>query len=115
MSNPAVIKDRRKMLRIKFMSLAAEARIIRKEEKHTRNNTLREELYLHRIKVVRKHARDTHIAYALLRGRTYAQVEPKAYTDPDWPSIVSMLKKYGPKGIDHSHYMEVPDKYRPKS
>lgn len=88
--------DRREMLRIKLKSLAAEARIIRKEEQRT-HGALRQELYLHRIGIVRQAARDTHIAYGLIKGRTLDQIEPKRHSEPNWDNIEKMLKKYGPK------------------
>ncbi len=91
------IVDRREMLRVKLKSLAAEARIIRREEQRT-HGALREELHRHRVDVVRKAARDTHVAYALIRGRTYEQIESKTHPDssPDWDTVNKMVKKYGP-------------------
>lgn len=89
------IVDRREMLRVKLKSLAAEARIIRREERRARGE-LREELYLHRINDVRRAARSTLLAYGLIRGRTLDQMEPKRYSEPDWDAIGKMLKKYGP-------------------
>lgn len=91
------IVDRREMLRIKLKSLAEETRIIRTEEKRT-FGALRDEMHAHRILVVRKHARATHIAYALIKGRTMAQIEGNAYFPPDWEAVDKMLKKYGEQG-----------------
>jgi hypothetical protein len=90
------IKDRREMLRVKLKSLAAEAQIIRREE-HRSFGQLRNELHLHRVNEVRRAARMTHIAYALIKGRTLEQIEPNAATPPDWDAINKMLKKYGPR------------------
>lgn len=92
------IIDRREMLRVKLKSLAAEARIIRREELRT-HGALREELHRHRVDIVRKVARDTHVAYGLIRGRTYEQIEPKTNPDsaPDWDAVNKMVAKYGPK------------------
>lgn len=92
------IHDRREMLKIKLKSLAAEAKIIRKEERKTRG-TLREELYRHRIDVVRVVARDTHIAYGIIRGKTIDQMEPTRKSEPNWDAIEKMVKKYGPKEV----------------
>lgn len=91
------IVDRREMLRVKIKSLAEEARIIRREE-HRSFGILREQLYLHRIGVVRRAAREAHIAYGLIRGRTFDQIEPARKTEPDWPAIRKLLTKYGPTG-----------------
>lgn len=90
------VQDRREMLRVKLKSLAEEARIIRKEEQRT-SGVLRQELYLHRIGVVRCAARNTHIAYGLIRGRTIEQMEPTRQSEPDWDAINRMVEKYGPK------------------
>jgi len=95
------IKDRREMLRVKVKSLAAEAKIIRREEKRMRGGALRDELALHRRGVVRSEARHTHLAYGFIRGRTLQQIEGRT----EWPAFVSrervqaMLKKYGPAGL----------------
>lgn len=89
------IIDRREMLRVKLKSLAEEARIIRREEKRS-HGALREELYLHRINKVRRASRETHIAYALIKGRTIDQIEPKRYSEPNWDAINKMLTTYGP-------------------
>jgi hypothetical protein len=87
--------DRREMLKIKIKSLAAEARIIRREERKT-TGRLREEMYQHRIGIVRQVTRNTLIAYGLIRGQTIEQMEPNRKSDPDWDAIDKMLKKYGP-------------------
>ncbi len=89
--------DRREMLRVKLKSLAEEARIIRREEQRT-HGRLRDELHLHRVGVVREAARATHIAYGLIKGRTYEQIERTAIYGPDWAAVEKMLAKYGPKG-----------------
>jgi hypothetical protein len=90
------IVDRREMLRVKIKSLAEEAKIIRKEEQRTKGN-LRTELHLHRTWDVRRAARETHIAYGLIKGRTLEQIEPNRKTEVNWDAVNRMLKKYGPK------------------
>lgn len=92
------IRDRRAMLRVKVNSLAAEARIIRREERRTRNLNLREELYRHRTRDVRSHARSASLALGFVRGRQYHEMEPTATSEPDWPEIKRLLAKYGPAG-----------------
>ena len=58
------------------------------------------DLQTHRIGVVRRHSRATHLAYAFLRGTPYRKVENKG--DPgsydNWSSVVKMAKSYGPHG-----------------
>lgn len=68
------IRDKRRFLKVKIKSLAAEARIIRLEETRA-IGTLREELHNHRVLDVRSECRATHIAYAYIRGRRFDQVE----------------------------------------
>jgi len=84
-------------LKIKLKSLAAEARIIRAQERKTKGkwNGTREALYLHRVKDVRSEARSTHLAYGYLRGRTRCQIENKCVVEPDWKRVEAMVKKYG--------------------
>lgn len=85
-------------LKIKLKSLAAEARIIRKQELKTRgpsHNATRESLYRHRIDVVRRCSRETHLAYGYTRGRAYVQLERTCYSPPDWKAVAAMVKKYG--------------------
>jgi hypothetical protein len=94
----AVILDRREMLRVKLKSLAAEAKIIRREEKRT-FGVIRDELWKHRITVVRSEARCTHLAYGFIKGHTLEQMEQKSDTPPDWGKVRAMLKKYGPIGM----------------
>lgn len=90
--------DRREMLRVKAKSLAEEARIIRREEKRSRG-TLREQLHLHRVQEVRREARDTYIAYGLIKGRTYDQIEsPRKGNPARWSRVHSMYQRYGPVG-----------------
>ena len=91
------IVDRREMLRVKVRSLAAESRIIRGEAHRTRGR-LRWELNHHRQHVVRKHARNAHLALGFLRGRTIRQMEPCAKTEPNWDEVRRLCKKYGPAG-----------------
>ncbi|ATS92357.1 hypothetical protein DLP05_071 [Stenotrophomonas phage vB_SmaS_DLP_5] len=89
------IIDRREMLKVKLKSLAAEARIIRKEESKT-HGALRDELHRHRVGIVREVARSTHIAYGIIRGKTLDQIEPNRQTEPNWEAINKMIMKYGP-------------------
>jgi hypothetical protein len=94
------IIDRREMLRVKVKSLAAEARIIRREEQRS-HGQLRQELHEHRAQYLRGIARSTHIAYGLIKGRTIEQMEPTRTSEPDWDAIDKMLKKYGPKDFTY--------------
>jgi hypothetical protein len=104
-------------LKIKIMSLAAEASIIRREERkaydnHAARKRLRRsnargrqhtvgdrvlflELKRHRRHVVREEARASQLAYGFLRGRTYHQLERKAYLPPDWAKVESMVSRFG--------------------
>lgn len=101
--NEQKLVDRREMLRIKLKSLAEESRIIRKEEKRT-FGPLRNELHNHRINVVRRAARETHIAYGLIRGLTLEQIEPGMTEEKfcfesnrffNRKNIEAMLSRYG--------------------
>jgi hypothetical protein len=102
------IVDRREMLRVKVKSLAAEARIIRREELRT-HGPLRAELYFHRTGPLRAEAGATHLAYGFIRGRTLEQTEPSRAgqtvatnllsEEQLWDKVSTMLKKYGPRDL----------------
>ncbi len=103
----STVLDRREQLRVKLKSLAEEARIIRKEERRIFGQ-LREELYRHRIGIVRFEARCSHLAYGFIRGLTLEQMEPRRNVDiPEYVAeaidkalfkrVQELIKKYGPK------------------
>jgi hypothetical protein len=101
--------DRREMLRIKLKTLVAEAHIIRKEEKRTWGQ-LRNDLHRHRVLTVRKEARDTHLAYGLIRGRTKDRIEAAAKSEPNWTNVHNMLMRFGPPRADWSYLPGAPTK-----
>jgi len=98
-SGDYVIVDRREQLKVKIKSLATEARIIRHAELKTRG-ALREELYLHRVHVVRREARSSLIAYAIIRGKSLEKAETAPRMPPDWETVRRMCKKYGPSSLE---------------
>lgn len=83
-------------LKIKLKSLAAEARIIRKEELKNKGkwSWKAESFHYHRVSLLRPITRATHIAYGLLRGLEYNQIEPTSKATPHWGKVRSMVKKY---------------------
>lgn len=83
-------------LKVKIKSLAAEAHIIRREEKRHRGE-VRAGLHFHRIGPVRNEARATLLAYGFLRGRPLALIEPKRGKMAGWmwEKVEAMVKKYG--------------------
>lgn len=87
-------------LRVKIKSLAAEARIIRREETrwphgHRELGGIWSQLNSHRRRDVRPEARSAQLAYGLLRGRRYAVMEAKVWEAPDLPRIAYLVGKYG--------------------
>lgn len=106
-------------LRIKGLTLAAEARIIKKLEKaRGQNKSLAKALHLHRTVEVRSEARSTHLALGFLKGRTMQQMERPlralneghvatvgmTRTAPDWKRIEQLVNKYG------GQYYETPQR-----
>lgn len=91
-------------LKVKVKSLAAESRIIRREQDRLRSRgkirsdrrDLFESLASHRRGVVRREARNSHLAYGYLRGVPYRAMERVAREDPDWHAIERMVGRYGP-------------------
>ena len=113
-------------LKIKIKSLAEEARIIRHEERKTltsRNrlsawatvnkqqdiptriaefDSLYSGLRAHRVNEVRGEARAAHVAYAFLRGKTFASVEQPGSKELPVGRVVDLVAKYGgpwPKAV----------------
>lgn len=100
-------------LKIKIKSLAAEAGIIRHEERlvlgharHVRGRqgdedrldglfTEYQSLREHRIKDVRGEARAACLAYALLREKPYARTEPAGSSPAPVGRVIDLISKYG--------------------
>jgi len=91
-------------LKVKNKHLAAEAAIIRHEERKARARQravfddhwkLRQELARHRRMVVRPARRHAHLAACFLRGTPYKLVEAKCHETPDWHEVQRMALKYG--------------------
>ncbi len=115
-------------LKVKYLSLVAEARIIRQQEIRRRKasekmkqyikgcgsaakaeeveldrDILREErldLRAHRWHIMKGEARSTHLARMFLKGTPYRACEREGSSTPDWKRILEMARKYGPKGSD---------------
>jgi hypothetical protein len=83
-------------LKIKIKSLAAEARIIRDEErKWPGQHPLRASLRKHRLRDVRAEGRYALLAYGFLRHRPLAAVEGTARSEPCWERVQKLAEKYG--------------------
>lgn len=101
------MNDQRTYLKVKLKSLAAEAKIIRAEEKKAkkyRDRKLLSGLESHRKDVVRSAARHTLLAYAFIRGVPYKKVEAKCEKAPDLKRIMVMVQKYGSMSWKISHF-----------
>lgn len=89
-------------LRVKTKSLAAEAKIIKHDEKkYFRRGTANAisfgaSLYKHRTGIVRRAARIALLAFALLRGVAYLRVEQKTSVAPDLEKVRKMADHFGP-------------------
>jgi hypothetical protein len=116
MSTKTKTNSRLRHLRVKIKSLAAEAKIIRHEERQTlarpgicigTYNVDYEDLRVHRRGVVGVEARHSLLAYACLRGLSYKAVEPRVRIDyvwsdtsidgnvPDWNKIKEIASRFG--------------------
>lgn len=94
-------------LKIKIKTLAAEAAIIRHEERaallrgqehaklsHGENDEYHE-LYGHRKEIVRPVARHNLLAYGFLRGVPYARMEAaNTRVDPDWSRVKKLVWRF---------------------
>lgn len=112
----------RTYLKIKIKSLAAEAKIIKQEERkwfkligskevadtyadaqkglcrlkpiYKKDHPLRMGLRQHRIDVVRPECRHSNIAYGFMRGRAYKQIENKCYEQPNWERVARIVNTF---------------------
>lgn len=83
-------------LKIKIKTLVDESREIRRQElANKRNETLVGELYLHRTGIVRTAARESMIAYGIIRGRSYLAIEAVCRKAPSWKAIANLVDKFG--------------------
>ena len=91
-------------LKVKIKSLAAEARIIRQDEKRAAKRgqgTLCNELHSHRMNVVRPEQRATLYAYAIIRNRDPSVGDPVSLGNKTYctmqmlKKVEAMVKKYG--------------------
>lgn len=92
--------DRRVFLRIKLRSLAEEARIIRSIEHKHRDISQLNQMHQHRTMLLRMESRHTHLAYGLIRGLRWSDMEHNwasqdKQRQPDWKYIQRLLTKYG--------------------
>lgn len=85
-------------LKVKVKSLAAEAQIIRLEERRAGHGELRDRLAVHRRWSVRFEARHSLLAYGYLRGIPYVAMErtTRENNGPDWDHVEGMVKRFGP-------------------
>jgi len=103
-------------LKIKLKSLSEESKIIRKEENKRKGNWAYKALSLwsHRVNYLRPIIRSTHIAYGLVRGLKYHEIENNSKSVPDWKAVKKMIVKYGNKDsleaideiIDNQSYLK---------
>lgn len=113
--------NRRTHLKVKIKSLAEEARIIRKEEfkavkdissprlsedTREKKELLRQSLYDHRTGIVRSHARNNLLAYGLLNGTPYSQIESKCKVNPDLTEVTQIAKRFGAALVDIANWNE---------
>jgi len=94
-------------LKVKIKSLAAEAKIIRFEERRLRPLTDKTRDYFlglmnHRRGEIRTEARASLLAYGFIRGRTYRSIESKTKEmgrvahSQLWAKVNRLVVKYGP-------------------
>lgn len=81
-------------LKVKIKSLAAESKIIRREERRARDEEIRNGLTNHRRQDVRSEQRATLIAYGLMAGKAYSSIERTRLTSPSLVRVRDMLLKY---------------------
>jgi hypothetical protein len=114
-------------LQTKAVSLALEAKYIRKQERRfvkkakvakLKGRTFsaeyfdknREGQYLHRISVVRDEARATNIARGFLRDHSYAEIETTVHSKPNWERVEDLVFSYAERN-NPKYNRSVEDRY----
>jgi hypothetical protein len=89
-------------LKVKIKVLAAEALILRQQEKkylpewRLRADATYFSLRHHRVEAVRKEQRSALLAYGYMRGRAYAQMEKKCYEKPNLERVLNIVQRFTP-------------------
>lgn len=87
-------------LRTEVNTLAAKARLIRKEEHRAADDEDRGCIRCFRVEENRKKARCTLLAYAAIRGVPYSRVEARSSREPDWEKVEEIVRQYhGFRGV----------------
>lgn len=95
-------------LKIKFASLADEARYITRlerrikrhrakaltDEQRAEHSRLLGSIQGHRRVDIRREARATHLARMMLRGMDYKRVESKCWTQPNWERVATLIASH---------------------
>ena len=112
------VDEMQQYLKVKIKTLAAEARIIRHEERRVKlwkrepgeaPHALFFGLKSHRTDEVRREARCSHLAYGYLRGTKYREMEATCHPDrkgPDWENIAGIVKRFGELGHNQDKFVE---------
>ena len=101
-------------VKVKILSLAAEAKIIRKQEAKARKygqRSLRIGLADHRRGVVRHEARHAQLAYGFLRGLPYKKMEAKCHPgcEPNFKKVRESIERH--ICVRRKLGLEEPDEY----
>lgn len=99
------MEERTIHLKVKVMSLAAEARIIRQQAKKAKG-MVKWRLNEHRTDVVRVHARHNGLAYGILRGVPYSAMEKKCDKKPDFDKVAAIARRFGSTGNTVSEWVK---------
>jgi hypothetical protein len=81
-------------LRVNIKSLSAESIIIKKEFRRHKTESVRNSLYLHRVKDVRTESRITQLTLAAIKGIPYSSVERNAKHEPIWKKIIAKIDRH---------------------
>lgn len=89
------------LLKVHISALAAEARILRREErKWPGGHGIRRALHHQRTAIVRREARAYQLAYGFLRGRSYRLMEGDDARDrPDWEKVIRLILIYSGQDV----------------
>ena len=74
---------------------AKQVRAARRVSHPTIADPIREQMYVHRVGVVRRESRNAHLAYCIIRGKSIEKIDSGIYPGPNWKEVQRLVEKYG--------------------
>lgn len=104
---------KQKRLKFKIKALAAEGAMLKRDEDKEHFLPTKKAYHNHRLYVIRPEQRAALLAYGLIRGVPYRDIEAKhrvefqegngwVENEPDWKRVEALIRKYGNRDLADS-------------